>query len=176
MSIVVDLDCPYNFTFSFRSNVYETASLSHVLLNRNVFYSILSADDHFLSNLLWIVSSPRWMVRLVLLECLSSPGGLGILKRHRNCSNPYPLRYGDHCFGDALEYRNCGQKLCDDGVWGNWERWGTCSSLSCGIGVHQRSRSCANKIGTTCKGRSFEVKLCKQQDCCKFYERLVSEL
>jgi hypothetical protein len=39
--------------------------------------------------------------------------GIGMQVRHRNCSNPYPLRYGDHCFGDALEHKICDQKPCD---------------------------------------------------------------
>ncbi|XP_060579332.1 thrombospondin-2-like [Ruditapes philippinarum] len=91
--------------------------------------------------------------------------GIAMQKRHRNCSNPYPLRYGDHCFGDALEYRICDQMLCDDGVWGNWEQWGTCLP-SCDTGLRQRFRSCAKQIGTICEGRSHEVHLCNTTDDC----------
>ncbi|XP_060585941.1 hemicentin-1-like isoform X2 [Ruditapes philippinarum] len=92
--------------------------------------------------------------------------GIGMQKRHRNCSNPYPLRYGDHCFGDALEYRICDQELCDDGVWGNWEQWGTCGP-TCDSGLRQRFRSCAKQIGTICEGRSNDVHLCNttHNDC-----------
>jgi hypothetical protein len=39
--------------------------------------------------------------------------GLGMQKRHRNCSNPYPMLYGDHCFGDSVEYKNCVEKMCN---------------------------------------------------------------
>ncbi|XP_060585937.1 thrombospondin-1-like [Ruditapes philippinarum] len=102
--------------------------------------------------------------------------GIGMEVRHRNCSNPYPLRYGDHCFGDALEHRICDQKPCDDAVWGNWERWGACNP-SCESGVRQRSRSCTNHIGTKCKGRALEVKLCNKHDClntCTFKPNNVS--
>ncbi|XP_060587424.1 A disintegrin and metalloproteinase with thrombospondin motifs 1-like [Ruditapes philippinarum] len=39
--------------------------------------------------------------------------GLGMQKRYRNCSDPYPLRNGNHCFGDADEYRICFQQFCE---------------------------------------------------------------
>ncbi|XP_060579443.1 coadhesin-like [Ruditapes philippinarum] len=90
--------------------------------------------------------------------------GLGMQKRYRNCSDPYPLRNGNHCFGDADEYRICFQQFCEDGVWTKWGKWGACSA-SCGSGVRQRSRSCTNSIGTKCKGESFEVQPCNELDC-----------
>ncbi|XP_053392266.1 A disintegrin and metalloproteinase with thrombospondin motifs 5-like [Mercenaria mercenaria] len=39
--------------------------------------------------------------------------GIGIQKRFRNCSNPYPLRYGEHCFGNTIDMRICIRKTCD---------------------------------------------------------------
>ncbi|XP_060579331.1 thrombospondin-1-like, partial [Ruditapes philippinarum] len=90
--------------------------------------------------------------------------GLGMQKRYRNCSNPYPSRYGDHCFGDPLEYKICFERLCDDGIWGDWEKWGSCSA-SCDSGIRHRSRSCKNNVGTMCKGSSFELQSCKIQNC-----------
>ncbi|XP_060585926.1 uncharacterized protein LOC132741704 isoform X2 [Ruditapes philippinarum] len=90
--------------------------------------------------------------------------GLGMQKRHRNCSNPYPMLYGDHCFGDSVEYKNCVEKMCNDGIWGDWEEWGSCSAY-CDYGIRQRSRSCANRVGSICEGNSFEVQPCNLQKC-----------
>jgi hypothetical protein len=36
----------------------------------------------------------------------------GIQRRHRNCTNPYPSRFGDHCFGDTMDDRVCMVKAC----------------------------------------------------------------
>ncbi|XP_060585706.1 coadhesin-like [Ruditapes philippinarum] len=90
--------------------------------------------------------------------------GIGMQKRLRNCSNPYPLRYGDHCFGDPLEFKICFEKLCDGGVWGSWDEWGSCSA-SCDSGIRKRSRSCSNLVGTICSGNSLDVQLCNIHDC-----------
>ncbi|XP_053385405.1 uncharacterized protein LOC128550433 [Mercenaria mercenaria] len=38
---------------------------------------------------------------------------MGIQKRHRTCTNPYPLRYGDHCFGDTMDVKLCKEVSCD---------------------------------------------------------------
>ncbi|XP_060555889.1 coadhesin-like [Ruditapes philippinarum] len=39
---------------------------------------------------------------------------IGIQKRHRTCTNPSPLRHGDHCFGDTMDVRLCKQNPCDE--------------------------------------------------------------
>ena len=37
---------------------------------------------------------------------------VGIQRRDRTCSNPYPDRFGDHCFGDARDDRICTEQSC----------------------------------------------------------------
>ena len=36
----------------------------------------------------------------------------GLQKRHRSCTNPTPLRQGNHCFGDAMDVQLCKEKPC----------------------------------------------------------------
>ena len=37
---------------------------------------------------------------------------VGIQRRDRSCSNPYPAKYGDHCFGDSRDDRICMTQAC----------------------------------------------------------------
>ena len=39
--------------------------------------------------------------------------GVGIQKRHRTCTNPSPLRHGNHCFGDTMDVQICEQTPCE---------------------------------------------------------------
>ncbi|XP_045177493.2 hemicentin-1-like [Mercenaria mercenaria] len=96
--------------------------------------------------------------------------GTGIQKRHRTCTNPSPLRYGDHCFGDATDVQLCMQGSCKatDGKWTNWGGWDSCSA-SCNGGIRKRSRSCTNpspdEHGKYCDGDPFHVEMCNKQSC-----------
>ena len=38
--------------------------------------------------------------------------GTGLARRHRNCTNPVPERFGDHCFGDTLDVKICSSGPC----------------------------------------------------------------
>lgn len=38
--------------------------------------------------------------------------GVGLQRRDRSCSNPYPGRNGDHCFGDSRDDRICMTTSC----------------------------------------------------------------
>ncbi|XP_053387602.1 thrombospondin-2-like isoform X2 [Mercenaria mercenaria] len=38
--------------------------------------------------------------------------GVGMQRRDRSCSNPYPSLYGDHCFGEARDDRICMSTAC----------------------------------------------------------------
>ncbi|XP_052814162.1 ectin-like [Mya arenaria] len=40
----------------------------------------------------------------------------GLATRRRNCSNPKPERFGDHCFGDPFESMICMHRPCADSV------------------------------------------------------------
>ncbi|XP_045179716.2 coadhesin-like isoform X2 [Mercenaria mercenaria] len=94
--------------------------------------------------------------------------GIGIQKRFRNCSNPYPLRYGEHCFGNTIDMRICIRKTCDDAGWTHWDSWSTCS-LTCGGGMQSRSRTCTKPrpsvFGHNCIGNPRETQICNSKRC-----------
>ncbi|XP_053391925.1 hemicentin-1-like isoform X2 [Mercenaria mercenaria] len=90
--------------------------------------------------------------------------GIGMMSRTRSCTNPVPERFGDHCFGNSLENALCRSEPCAiQGDWGGWAQWGECS-VTCGIGMQARARSCNNPTqegyGNICSGRDLDVKLC----------------
>ncbi|XP_060604031.1 thrombospondin-1-like [Ruditapes philippinarum] len=95
---------------------------------------------------------------------------IGIQKRHRTCTNPSPLRHGNHCFGESMDVKLCKQKPCDDsnGGWSVWNKWNSCS-VSCGRGVRIRSRSCTNPKpgihGRSCVGDPVQQDTCNNTDC-----------
>lgn len=94
--------------------------------------------------------------------------GVGMEKRDRSCSNPWPGHFGDHCFGDAHEDRICFSLPCADGGWTDWSSWGMCSR-TCGIGIRSRSRTCTSPrpsvTGRYCDGVSNDVDTCRLQTC-----------
>ncbi|XP_060580102.1 thrombospondin-1-like, partial [Ruditapes philippinarum] len=94
--------------------------------------------------------------------------GVGIERRHRNCSNPIPDRNGLQCFGDTLDDRICLPGPCANGGWTDWGQWSTCS-VTCGDGLKSRSRTCTNPspspLGTYCDGDSSEVVSCRKSNC-----------
>ncbi|XP_053390870.1 coadhesin-like, partial [Mercenaria mercenaria] len=89
----------------------------------------------------------------------SSTCDIGIQRRDRSCSNPYPSRFGEHCFGESRDDRVCLQSPCANGGWTNWDSWSTCS-LTCGGGIQSRSRTCTNPrpsvLGQNCIGNPHE--------------------
>jgi len=38
--------------------------------------------------------------------------GTGLMRRDRNCDNPYPSPDGNPCFGDPLNYDICNEQPC----------------------------------------------------------------
>ncbi|XP_060579784.1 coadhesin-like [Ruditapes philippinarum] len=94
--------------------------------------------------------------------------GVGIERRHRNCSNPIPDRNGLPCFGDTLDDRICLPGPCANGGWTDWGQWSTCS-VTCGDGLKSRSRTCTNPSpspqGKYCDGDSLEVVSCRKSSC-----------
>uniref|UniRef100_A0A3P8WZF9 ADAM metallopeptidase with thrombospondin type 1 motif, 2a n=1 Tax=Cynoglossus semilaevis TaxID=244447 RepID=A0A3P8WZF9_CYNSE len=74
---------------------------------------------------------------------------------------------GKHCYrGFCL--RLTPNLLKQDGGWGTWSSYGSCSR-TCGGGVRFRIRRCDNPSpangGRTCIGNSFEFELCSQDEC-----------
>ncbi|XP_060582447.1 hemicentin-1-like [Ruditapes philippinarum] len=94
--------------------------------------------------------------------------GVGMQRRDRSCSKPYPALFGDHCFGDSKDDRVCIPGACTDGVWSNWGSWGSCSH-SCGGGIKSRSRTCTNPrpsmLGRYCDGDSNQMTPCSRTLC-----------
>ncbi|KAL4235872.1 Hemicentin-1 [Mactra antiquata] len=94
--------------------------------------------------------------------------GIGLQRRDRHCSSPYPDYGGNHCFGDALENRVCMDKACSDGGWTLWSVWSSCSH-TCGHGLKSRTRSCSNPVpsslGKPCTGNNVEYSMCTQNKC-----------
>ncbi|XP_052814164.1 uncharacterized protein LOC128241260 [Mya arenaria] len=90
----------------------------------------------------------------------------GLATRRRNCNNPKPDRFGDHCFGDSFEARICMQRPCagKDGGWSEWSSWGVCEEGQLG-----RNRSCNNPepsvSGKQCAGTDMQTKPCSLQKC-----------
>ncbi|XP_053296774.1 A disintegrin and metalloproteinase with thrombospondin motifs 2 isoform X1 [Pleuronectes platessa] len=74
---------------------------------------------------------------------------------------------GKHCFkGSCMKLTP--DLLRQDGGWGTWSSYGSCSR-TCGGGVRFRIRRCDNPApangGRTCLGNSYEFQLCSQEEC-----------
>ncbi|XP_053386492.1 A disintegrin and metalloproteinase with thrombospondin motifs adt-2-like [Mercenaria mercenaria] len=93
---------------------------------------------------------------------------VGMQRRDRSCSNPYPAIGGDHCFGEARDDRICFSSACYDGAWGSWSSWGSCS-VTCGVGIRSQTRTCTlpkpSLLGKYCDGTPMQVSICNQQTC-----------
>lgn len=99
----------------------------------------------------------------------SSPTGDGWRIRARTCSNPSPLNGGHDCVGLSFNSVACSlTPTFEDGGWSSWEEWSSCS-VSCGVGVHSRSRSCTNPAplggGKDCSGNNIESSTCDAGIC-----------
>ncbi|XP_060568444.1 coadhesin-like [Ruditapes philippinarum] len=109
----------------------------------------------------------QWSVWGIWGAC-SATCDIGIQQRQRNCTNPAPLRFGDHCFGANIDDRICLATACANGGWTEWENWGSCS-ITCGGGFRHRSRKCSRPkpsiTGQYCEGDSMEVGSCNTNIC-----------
>lgn len=94
--------------------------------------------------------------------------GVGLQRRDRTCSNPYPSHGGDHCFGDSVEDKICYGMPCMDGGWSSWSTWGTCT-VTCNGGLKSRQRTCSNPkpslLGRQCAGNNMEYASCNSAVC-----------
>ncbi|XP_059207613.1 A disintegrin and metalloproteinase with thrombospondin motifs 2-like [Centropristis striata] len=74
---------------------------------------------------------------------------------------------GKHCF-KGFCMKLTADMLRQDGGWGTWSPYGSCSR-SCGGGVRFRARRCDSPApangGRTCFGHSYEFSLCSQDEC-----------
>ncbi|XP_053375480.1 coadhesin-like [Mercenaria mercenaria] len=97
--------------------------------------------------------------------------GIGLQRRDRTCSNPYPGLGGNPCLGDTSEDRICFNKACADGGWSSWSDWSTCSATCLG-GLSKRTRLCNNPspstFGHDCIGNNEGSKICNAVPCQEF--------
>ncbi|KAG7164020.1 Hemicentin-1-like 5, partial [Homarus americanus] len=74
-------------------------------------------------------------------EC-STTCDSGVRLRSRYCMAPAPLYGGRPCPGVAVKEEDCRLRDCPvSGEWSLWTSWSDCS-ITCGQGLHQRTRLC----------------------------------
>ncbi|XP_053402882.1 thrombospondin-2-like [Mercenaria mercenaria] len=93
----------------------------------------------------------------------------GIQSRSRTCANPAPAHGGQDCVGNQAETKLCQKSLCPvHGHWSSWEAWGACS-VSCGLGIQRRQRTCTNpapqRFGDHCFGLNIDDRICVPKAC-----------
>ncbi|XP_039628767.1 A disintegrin and metalloproteinase with thrombospondin motifs 14 isoform X2 [Polypterus senegalus] len=80
---------------------------------------------------------------------------------------------GKWCFKGHCIWKTADQIYNQDGNWGSWGKFGSCSR-TCGGGVRSRSRQCNNPPpaygGRDCLGSAFEYHMCNTEDCSGPYE------
>ncbi|XP_052240979.1 coadhesin-like isoform X2 [Dreissena polymorpha] len=93
---------------------------------------------------------------------------VGMQRRDRSCSNPYPSLGGDHCFGDSRDDMICYMPGCTNGKWSSWQPWSSCSA-TCFGGHRNRYRVCSNPypslLGHYCEGSNQEMDFCNLISC-----------
>ncbi|XP_052264383.1 coadhesin-like isoform X5 [Dreissena polymorpha] len=93
---------------------------------------------------------------------------VGMQRRDRSCSNPYPSKDGDHCYGDSRDDQICYEHGCTNGGWSAWANWSSCTA-TCGGGLRTRDRMCNNPVpsylGRYCDGPSQNTDLCNNVPC-----------
>ncbi|XP_040218263.1 A disintegrin and metalloproteinase with thrombospondin motifs 14 isoform X1 [Rana temporaria] len=75
---------------------------------------------------------------------------------------------GKWCFKGHCIWKTPEQSYSQDGGWGSWSRFGSCSR-TCGGGVRSRSRQCNNPPpaygGRDCPGPTYEYQMCNNEEC-----------
>ncbi|XP_053547916.1 A disintegrin and metalloproteinase with thrombospondin motifs 14 isoform X2 [Bombina bombina] len=75
---------------------------------------------------------------------------------------------GKWCFKGHCIWKSPEQSYSQDGGWGSWSRFSSCSR-TCGGGVRSRSRHCNNPPpaygGRDCLGPTYEYQICNSEEC-----------
>ncbi|XP_069096468.1 A disintegrin and metalloproteinase with thrombospondin motifs 14 [Pleurodeles waltl] len=75
---------------------------------------------------------------------------------------------GKWCFKGHCIWKTPEQPYSQDGSWGSWSRFSSCSR-TCGGGVRSRSRQCNNPPpaygGRECPGSIYEYQICNSEEC-----------
>uniref|UniRef100_A0A1I8IEA7 EGF-like domain-containing protein n=2 Tax=Macrostomum lignano TaxID=282301 RepID=A0A1I8IEA7_9PLAT len=114
------------------------------------------------------VSQPTWSAWSNYSAC-SSTCGQGVRKRSRSCldASGNPVAAVAACGSDSPDaFEACSSSVCPS--WSPWSEWSVCNTTStCGPGVRQRTRTCANGgvIGTDCRGNAVESTPCDSVSC-----------
>uniref|UniRef100_A0A7M5TX24 Hemicentin-1 n=1 Tax=Clytia hemisphaerica TaxID=252671 RepID=A0A7M5TX24_9CNID len=100
--------------------------------------------------------------------CSKTCGG-GTQERKRECNTPKPAHGGENCKGETQQSRTCKLKECPvDGGVSQWSAFSKCSK-SCGVGEHERTRTCTNPPpqhgGKECDEDLKEVQECQIKKC-----------
>lgn len=113
-------------------------------------------------------TQPAWSSWSSFSAC-SSTCGQGVRKRSRQCldASGKALVAVAVCGSESPDmFEACSSSVCPS--WSAWQDWSVCNTTtSCGPGVRQRTRSCANggKIGTDCLGNDVESTPCDSVSC-----------
>ncbi|XP_028915155.1 A disintegrin and metalloproteinase with thrombospondin motifs 14 [Ornithorhynchus anatinus] len=80
---------------------------------------------------------------------------------------------GKWCFKGHCIWKTSEPPYGQDGSWGSWTKFGSCSR-TCGGGVRSRSRSCNNPPpaygGRQCPGATYDYQICNSEECPGPYE------
>ncbi|XP_078345694.1 coadhesin-like isoform X2 [Oculina patagonica] len=107
-------------------------------------------------------------------ECSVTCGG-GSRQKERKCNNPEPKYFGKTCeeqgLGPNIQSEPCNTEPCPvDGGFSEWTEFSECT-VTCGGGVHERSRECTNPEpaynGKNCDelGPAMESEICNTEPC-----------
>jgi len=109
-----------------------------------------------------------WSAWSAWSHCTTTCGN-GTVSRTRSCTNPAPADGGDDCTGVSNDVNTCSNAACPvNGGWSVWTSWGSCS-VSCGIGLQHRDRTCSlpypSNSGAPCFGEHRDDNICYSRAC-----------
>ncbi|KAH3740839.1 hypothetical protein DPMN_047553 [Dreissena polymorpha] len=95
----------------------------------------------------------------------SASCGAGIYQRSRDCTNPSPSPYGQHCAGPNNDVATCNSQRCPQtaGIWSAWSSWNDLNNCTEGE-IISRFRECiklkSSPYEPICNGHSADERPC----------------